>query len=72
MTTANTLLVQAERMHLQSNVDIIDAIIHLCSISNIEIEAAAAVIKSSPVIKSRIQVEAENLNFIKRGARLPF
>ena len=72
MTTANTLLVQAEMMHLQSNVDIIDAVVHLCSISGIEIEAAAAVIKSSPLLKSRVQAEAENLNFLKRGARLPF
>lgn len=72
VTTANTLLVRAEMMHLQSNVDIIDAVVHLCATSGIELEAAAAVIRSNPIIKSRIQVEAENLNFLKRGARLPF
>lgn len=70
--TANNLLTQAEILHHQSNVQIIDAIVHLCSISNIEIETAASLIKSNPVIKSRIQAEAEDLNFIKRGARLPF
>lgn len=72
MTTANTLLVQAEMMHLQSNVEIIDAIVHLCAVGGIEIEVAAAAIKASPSLKSRVQVEAENLNFLKRGARLPF
>ena len=63
---------QAEILHLQSNVQIIDAIVHLCITSNIEIETAASLIKSNPVIKSRVQAEAEDLNFIKRGARLPF
>jgi hypothetical protein len=37
----------------------------------VEVEYAAALIKKDPVFKSKIEVEAENLNILKKGARLP-
>jgi hypothetical protein len=49
----------------------IDAVIHWCEKNNIEIEYAASFIKKDPVFKFKIQEEAENLNFMKRSARLP-
>ncbi len=47
-----------------------DAIVFYCEKSGLEIEVAAKLI--SPVIKSKITVEAEDLHLIKRSARLVF
>jgi len=49
----------------------IDVIVDYCAKNNIEIETAAAIIKISPLIKSKVQFEAENLNILQKTARLP-
>lgn len=54
-----------------NNIEYIDAVVFWCQKNNLEIETAAYWIKKDPVMKSKIQVEAENLNILKRGARLP-
>lgn len=53
------------------NIEYIDAIVFWCEKNKLEIETAAYWIKKDPVMKSKVQVEAENLNILKRGARLP-
>jgi HD-like signal output (HDOD) protein len=54
--------------------DYIDAITTWCEKNNLDIEVIANIIKKDPVIKSRIQADAESLNFLKGGggAKLPF
>ena len=51
--------------------EFIDAVIQWCDMNNTEVEYAAALIKRDPYILSNIQVEAEDLNFLKKCARLP-
>lgn len=53
------------------NITYIDAAIHYCSKNDIEIEVAASLIKSNHRIKSAVQGEGEDLNFLPRTARLP-
>lgn len=54
------------------NIEYIDAVIMWCEKNGIELEFIANVIKKDALIKSKIQNEAENLNFIKpSGAKLP-
>ena len=53
------------------NMEYIDAVVHWCEKNKVEVEYAAALIRKEPSIKAKIQVEAENLNVLKRGARLP-
>jgi len=53
------------------NIEYIDAIVFWCEKNNLEIETAAYWIKKDPAMKSKVQAEAENLNILKRGARLP-
>lgn len=53
------------------NIEYIDAIVFWCQKNNLEIETAAYWIKRDPVMRSKIQLEAENLNILKKGARLP-
>jgi hypothetical protein len=51
--------------------DYIDAVVMWCEKNKFEVEYAASLIKKDPTIKEKIQAEAENLNILKRGARLP-
>ena len=53
------------------DVDYIDAVLDYCSRNNLEIDAMADVIQKSPLLKSKIQEEAEKLHFLKPTARLP-
>jgi len=62
---------EIEKLCSVKNIDYIDAIVLWCERNNLEVETAAAWIKKDPVMKSKIQAEAENLNVLKRGARLP-
>lgn len=49
----------------------IDAVVHYCEKNEIEIEAAASMIKSNMRIKSQVQSEGEELRFLPRTAKLP-
>lgn len=62
---------EIEKLCKDKNIEYIDAIVYWCQKNNLEVETAAYWIKKDPVMKSKIQVEAENLNILKRGARLP-
>lgn len=55
----------------ENNLNYIDAVIHYCEQNNIEVETVASIIKNSSYMKSNIQIEAENLNFLPKRARLP-
>lgn len=63
---------EIEKLCSTKNIEYIDAIVIWCERNNLEIEVAAGWIKKDPVMKSKVQAEAENLNVLKRGARLPF
>jgi len=54
---------------LEKNMSYIDSVIYLCEENNIDIEDSKKYI--SNVIKSKIEVEAMNLNFIPKGNSLP-
>lgn len=62
---------EIEKLCRDKNIEYIDAIVFWCEKNNLEVETAAYWIKKDPVMKSKIQNEAENLNILKRGARLP-
>jgi hypothetical protein len=55
----------------ENNMEYIDAVVHWCDINNVEVEFAATLIKKDPMMKSMIQIEAENLNILKKTAKLP-
>lgn len=63
---------EIERIVNTFNIDYMDAVIHFCEKNNIEVETAASIIRSNLKIKSRLQLEAENLNFLPKSAKLPF
>lgn len=55
----------------EKKMEYIDAVVYWCEQNNLEVEYAAGLIKRDPYIMSRIQMEAEDLNYLKKGARLP-
>ena len=55
----------------EKRLDYIDAVVYYCEKNNIELETAASVILNSSYMRYNIQVEAENLNFIPKSAKLP-
>ena len=62
-----------EKMRQKNRVEYIDAIVTWCEKHNIEVEYVAGIIKKDPVLRSKLEVEAEGLNIIKRvGSKLPF
>jgi len=62
---------EIEHLCKSKNLEYIDAVVHWCEKNKFEVEFAASLIKKDVVLKSKIQEEAENLNVLKRTARLP-
>jgi hypothetical protein len=67
----NNFVEEIEVLCREKNIEYIDAIVMWCHKNNLEVETAAYWIKKDPTMKMKIQAEAENLNILKRGARLP-
>lgn len=55
----------------EKSMEYIDAVVYWCEKNGVEVEYAAALIKKDSVIMSEIQTEAENLNILKKTAKLP-
>lgn len=65
-------IMEIETIVREKNIEYIEAIVLYCEKNNLEVETVATIIKQNQVIKSKVQLEAENLNMVKRGsARLP-
>ena len=62
---------EIETLVNESKIDYIDAVLYYCEKNNMEIETAAALIRSSGKIKAKIQLEAEEINCLPKTARLP-
>jgi hypothetical protein len=66
----SNVLVELEGVVRVLNIPYMDGIIELCHRKGYEIEHIATLVKKDPVLKAKIQAEAESLNFLKRTARL--
>jgi hypothetical protein len=69
--SSNAFFESVEEIASNLNIDYMEAVIHFCERNNIEIETAAAMIKQNSRAKARLQVNAENLNFLPKTAKLP-
>ena len=71
MLKNSNFVADVEQICRDKNVEYIDAVVLWCERTKLDIVTAAYWIKKDPAMKSKIQTEAENLNILKRGARLP-
>lgn len=62
---------QVRELCKERSMEYIDAVVYWCEKNNVDVEYAAALIKKDAVILSEIQTEAENLNILKKTAKLP-
>lgn len=69
--TSEKFIKEIENLVTRYNLDYMDAVVHYCEKNNIELEAAAGIIRSNLRIKSKLQDEAEELNFLPKRAKLP-
>jgi len=70
--SASDFVKEIEEMSKKLGVPYIDAVIHYCDTNKIELETAAGMIRLSSPMKSKIQNEAEDLNFLpKTTSKLP-
>lgn len=67
----NFFVEEIETLCREKNIEYIDAVVLWCEKNNLEVETAAFWIKKDSTMKSKIQAEAETLNILKRGAKLP-
>lgn len=70
--TSNTIIKEILSIVKEAKIPYIDAAILYSENSGIELETIAEIIQKNPKLKSSIQEEAEDLNFLKKTDRLPF
>lgn len=71
MLRQSTFSQDIRKLCSEKSMDYIDAVVHWCELNNVEVEYAASLVKRDSVIMSEIQTEAENLNVLKKTAKLP-
>jgi Phage late-transcription coactivator len=69
--TTSEFTKEIEKIVISKNIEFFEAVLLYCEMNNIEVETAASLVKQNAVLKARIQLEAENLNLMKKSARLP-
>lgn len=62
---------EIEKLVRDNEIEYMEAVILWCERNGLEVEFAGELIRRNSVLKSKIQLEAENLNFMKKSARLP-
>ncbi len=59
-----------EALVWKHDLDYMDAVVLYCDRRNIEVESVANLIKNNEILKSKIQIEAEKLNFLPKTEHL--
>ena len=70
MSRAREFYEAIENLAWKHDIPYMDAVVMYCEKNGIEIESIVSLIKSNENFKSKIQIEAENLNFLPKTARL--
>lgn len=68
---AEPFFLEVEKLVVERGLSYIEAIVLYCEKNNIEIETAAALIRTNTKIKSALLIEGEDLNFLTKTRRLP-
>ena len=63
---------EIDKLVKEKNIEYFEAVLLYCEKNDIEVETIASVVKQNSALKSKIQIEAENLKMLKKtSARLP-
>jgi hypothetical protein len=69
-TPAQTFMQDVDNLVLHNGLTYIEAIVHWAELKGLDLDYVAGLAASNLVLKSRLQSEAEDLNFIPRSTRL--
>ena len=69
MNNSMRFMANIESIVQKTRMTYIDAVLHYCEENNVEPESLGRLVNKS--LKQKIQVEAENLNFLKKSSTLP-
>lgn len=69
--TPSQFMQEIDKLVEEKGMDYIEAVLMYCEENDIEIETAASLIKNSAKMKAKVQLEAENLNYLPRSGKLP-
>lgn len=65
----NSFSMMIESLANRLKISHIDAITYHCELVDMEVEVAATLVNDS--LKSKIELEAQNLNYLEKSSRLP-
>lgn len=68
--SAGDFMTEIEKIVASKKITYMDAVLHFCETTGLEVESAASIIKSSAKLKARIQEDAENLNYLPKTRKL--
>lgn len=71
MLSYQDFLRDVEEIVYESGTDYVDAVLDYCARNGVEVETAAAMVRKSESLRSKLQREAEDLRLIPRTAKLP-
>jgi hypothetical protein len=60
-----------ESLVTAANLSYIDAILHFCDKNSLEVEGIVKYLGNTTVLYSKLELEAEQLNFLPKQTRLP-
>ena len=69
--TVETFMKEIDSIMTSHGTTMLDAVLYYCEKNNIEPETAGAIIKSNLKFKSKVQADAEDLNFLPKQSKLP-
>lgn len=64
-------MIEIDKLVEDKKMEYIEAVLYYCKENDVEIETAASLIKGSPKMKAKVQLEAETLNFLPKSGKLP-
>lgn len=70
MSRAREFYETIENLVWKYDIPYMDAVVMYCEKNGVEVESIVSLIKGNENFKSKIQIEAENLNFLPKTARL--
>lgn len=68
--SAGDFMTEIEKLVISKQLTYMEAVLHFCEITGLEVESAASIIKSSAKLKAKIQEDAENLNYLPKTRKL--
>ncbi len=71
INTFRNITKHIEAITEEYDIGYIDAVVHYCEMYKLELEFLGELINQNPNLKAKIELEAEELNFLKKTDRLP-